>query len=67
MAFNYKRPQYLLLAKMLRYSTIPEVHKKRLVKDMIPYLLEDNTSFNYRWFYRMVTGEDHPKGEYYEV
>lgn len=64
--FRFKRPQYMLLARILRYSTIPEKHKRQLIQEMIPYMLEDNSSFDYRWFFRMVMGADY-KGVDYDV
>jgi hypothetical protein len=64
--FRFRALQHKLLARMLRYSTIPLIHKKRLVHDIIPYLLADNSSLDYRWFFRMVIGEDY-KGDNYDV
>jgi len=64
--FTFKRPHWVALARIIRYSMLPEMHKKKFVRELIPYLLEDNTSFDYEWFYRMSIGADY-KGEPFEI
>lgn len=54
-----------MLALWIRLSNIPEMHKKKLCMDMIPLMLQDNPTINYRQFYTMAVGETY-KGINYD-
>ena len=64
MAFNYQKRHVDMLAKWIRYSSIPLIHKKKLCYEIIPQMVADNTSLNYPRFFTMATGERY-RGEQY--
>lgn len=65
MAFAYEKRHVKMLALWIRLSNIPEMHKKKLCMDMIPLMLQDNPTINYRQFYTMAVGETY-KGINYD-